>query len=200
MLSTMHLSLIVLVFSIIFVAELPDKSLFATLILSSRFPSWLVWLGAASAFLVHVVIAVTFGRFLTLLPHRLLEVVIAGLFLGGAALVFFKKHEFEDEKKHAKLNAKQAHKPWLIFATAFGVIFIGEWGDITQIVTADYAAKYHDPVNVAIGAALGLLTVSALAVAVGSRVLTLIAPKVLQRITGIVLLGFGIISLISAIR
>src|SRR5580700_3508260 len=123
MLITMHLSLIVLIFSIIFVAELPDKSLFATLILSSRFPSWLVWLGAASAFLVHVVIAVTFGRFLTLLPHRFLEVVIAALFLLGAALVFFKKHEFEDEKKRAHLNARHAPKPWLIFATAFSVVF-----------------------------------------------------------------------------
>lgn len=199
MLGTMHLSLIALIFSIIFVAELPDKSLFATLILSSRFPSWMVWLGAASAFLVHVVIAVTFGRFLTLLPHRLLEVVIAALFLIGAALVFFGKHEFVDKKKHVQFNPQRAHQPWLIFATAFSVVFIGEWGDITQIVTADYAAKYHDPVNVAIGATLGLWTVSAMAVVVGSRALTLISPKVLQRITGIVLLLFGIISLVAAV-
>jgi putative Ca2+/H+ antiporter (TMEM165/GDT1 family) len=172
--------------------------LFATLILSTRFPSWLVWLGAASAFLVHVVIAVTFGRFLTLLPHRLLEAVIATLFLLGAGLVFFGKNSLDKHGKHARLTTQQAHEPWKVFATAFSVIFIGEWGDITQIATANYAARYHDTVNVAIGATLGLWTVTALAVIVGTRALTLIPPKVLQRITAIVLLTFGIISLVSA--
>jgi putative Ca2+/H+ antiporter (TMEM165/GDT1 family) len=200
MLVIMHLGIIALVFSIIFVAELPDKSLFATLILSTRFSSWWVWLGAALAFLVHVVIAVSFGRFLTLLPHRTLGFVIAALFLLGAALVFFGKHGLEDNVKHSTLSSPQAHKPWLVFITAFSVVFIGEWGDITQIVTADYAARYHDPVNVAIGATLGLWTVAALAVLVGTRALTLISPKILQRVTGLVLLGFGIISLISAVR
>jgi putative Ca2+/H+ antiporter (TMEM165/GDT1 family) len=197
MLDDMHLGIILLVFGIIFVAELPDKSMVATLILSTRFPSLLVWLGAALAFLLHVIIAVTIGRFLTLLPHKLLESIIAVLFLLGAALVLSGKSGLGDSVKRAQLSNRQIHKPWLVFATAFGVIFIGEWGDITQIVTADYAARYHDPVNVAIGAILGLWTVTALAVAVGARALKIVPPKVLQRITGLVLICFGIASLAS---
>jgi putative Ca2+/H+ antiporter (TMEM165/GDT1 family) len=197
MLVTMHIGIILLVFGIIFVAELPDKSLLATLVLSTRFPSFWVWLGAATAFLVHVVIAVTVGRFLTLLPHTILELIIAVLFLIGAFIVFSGKHGLEDNTKRKQLSGQQAHKPWLVFATAFGVIFIGEWGDITQIVTADYAARYHDPTSVAIGAILGLWTVTALAVVVGARLLNLVPPKILQRVTGLVLLGFGIISLVS---
>lgn len=197
MLLSMHLGIIALVFGVIFVAELPDKSLFATLILSTRFASFWVWLGAATAFLLHVAIAVTFGRFLTLLPHRLLEAVIAGLFLLGAALILFGRHGLEDKVGHSQLKGQQVHKPWLVFATAFSVIFIGEWGDITQIVTADYAAKYHAPFSVAIGATLGLWSVTALAVLVGTRALTLISPKLLQRLTAAVLFGFGIVSLLS---
>jgi putative Ca2+/H+ antiporter (TMEM165/GDT1 family) len=200
MLVTMHFGIIALVFGTIFIAELPDKSLFATLILGSRFPSWLVWLGAASAFLLHVIIAVTFGRFLTLLPHRLLETIIAALFLLGATLVFFGKHGLEDNDKHSKLSQPQAHKPWVVFGTAFSVVFIGEWGDITQIVTADYAARYHDALNVGIGATLALWTVAALGVIVGARALALVPAKVLQRITGLILLIFGIVSLVSAFR
>ena len=199
MLVTMHLGIIALVFIVIFVSELPDKTLFATLILSTRFPSLLVWLGAASAFLVHVLIAVTFGRFLSLLPHRTLEAVIAALFLLGAAMVFFGKHGLEENIKHSRLSQQQVHKPWLVFATAFSVIFIGEWGDLTQIITANYAARYHDTVNVAIGATLGLWAVAALAVIVGVRALTLIPPRILQRVTGLILLGFGIVSLLSAV-
>lgn len=193
----MHLAIIGLVFSVIFVSELPDKSLFATLILSTRFPSFLVWLGAATAFLVHVIIAVTIGKFLTLLPHKLLESIIAGLFLLGAAIIFSGKHSLDGNLKHKSLSEAQTHKPWLVFVTAFSVIFIGEWGDITQIVTADYSARYHDPIDVAIGAGLGLWAVTAIAVVAGSRALTLIPPKVLQTITGLVLLGFGLVSLVS---
>ena len=194
----MHFGIILFVFSIIFVSELPDKSLFATLILSTRYASTLVWLGASVAFLVHVVLAVTLGHFLTLLPHRVLESIIATLFLLGAGLVLFGKHGLEGEPKHSKLSQQQLNKPWVVFGTAFSVVFVGEWGDITQIMTANYAAKYHDALNVAIGATLGLWTVTAIAVLVGARALTIIPPKVLRSITGLVLLGFGIVSLLSA--
>jgi len=197
MLNGMHLGIIVLVFAVIFVAELPDKSMVATLILSSRFPSFLVWLGAALAFLIHVVIAVTIGRFLTLLPHTLLECTIGVLFLLGAALVFSGKNGLGDSVKRAQSTKQQTHKPWLVFATAFSVIFIGEWGDITQIATANYVARYHDTLNLAIGASLGLWTVTALGVVVGGRLLKLVPPKLLQRITAIVLACFGVASLVS---
>ena len=195
----MHLGIIALVFGIIFIAELPDKSLFATLVLGSRFPKLYVWLGAALAFLIHVIIAVSAGHLLTLLPHKVLEGVVAVLFLTGAALIFFGKHGLSHPSNQPSLKPDAAYSSWKVFVTAFTVVFIGEWGDITQIATANYAAKYHDAVNVAIGATLGLWTVTALAIVVGTRALTLVPPKVLQRITGLILLGFGIFSAISAL-
>lgn len=197
----MHIELIALVFGVIFIAELPDKSLFASLVLGTRFPKWYVWLGAASAFLVHVVIAVTAGKLLTFLPHRILEAVIATLFLAGALLLFFGKHGVEDDSaKHAGQEHAIAPSFWKIYATSFSVVFLGEWGDITQITTANYAAKYHDPWSVAIGAILGLWAVTALAVTLGTKALTLVPPRILQRVTGVILLLFGILSIISAIR
>ena len=197
----MHFELIALVFGVIFIAELPDKSLFASLVLGTRFPKWYVWLGASSAFLVHVIIAVTAGKLLTFLPHRVLEAVIAALFLGGALLLFFGKHGIEDDSaKHAGSEPKVLPSFWKIYATSFSVVFLGEWGDITQITTANYAAKYHDPWSVGIGAVLGLWAVTALAVTAGTKALTLVPPKVLQRVTGTVLLIFGILSIVSSIR
>jgi putative Ca2+/H+ antiporter (TMEM165/GDT1 family) len=192
----MHLAVILIVFGVIFIGELPDKSLFASLILGNRFPARLVWAGAASAFLIHVVIAVAAGKLLTLLPHRALEAVIALLFLLGAGLLFFGKHGLEEPKPDI---AKPALNPRKIFATAFGVTFLGEWGDITQITTANYAAHYHDPWSVGLGALLGLWTVTALAVTLGPKVLTLVPPKVLQRVTGCILLLFAILSARAAL-
>ncbi|MFI5271117.1 MAG: TMEM165/GDT1 family protein [Candidatus Saccharimonadales bacterium] len=193
----MHFGIIALVFGIIFISELPDKTLFATLILSTRYHSFTVWLGAATAFFIHVILAVTFGHFLTFLPHRVLEAILATMFFLGAALVFFGKHGLEEKYKGKHLTKKQADSKWVVFGTAFGVIFIGEWGDLTQIITANYAAKYHDPLSVAIGSTLGLWAVAAIAVIVGTRALTLIPPKILLRITGTVLTLFGIASLLS---
>lgn len=187
-----------LVFGVIFLAELPDKSMFATLVLGNRYPSFYVWLGASSAFFVHVIIAVAAAKLLTLLPHDLMEIVIGLLFLAGSILLFFGKHGAEDLAKH-KPRPRDGHRPLKVFVTAFSVIFIGEWGDITQIATANYAAKYHDPVSVAVGAAAALWTVTALAVGVGSKVLGLVPPKLLLRIVACIMLLFAILSFRSAI-
>jgi putative Ca2+/H+ antiporter (TMEM165/GDT1 family) len=187
-----------LVFGIIFVAELPDKSLFAALVLGSRLPAFYVWLGAAAAFLVHVIIAVAAGKLLTLLPHQLMEIIIALLFFGGAMLLFFGKHGLE-EKRSREPKASD-HNRLRVFGTAFSVIFIGEWGDITQIATANYAAKYHEPLSVAIGATAGLWAVTGLAIVVGSKVLNLIPPKILLRVMGSVMLLFAILSAVSAFK
>lgn len=189
----MHFGLILLVFVVIFIAELPDKSLFAALVMGTRFPARYVWLGGAAAFLVHVIFAVSFGALLTLLPHRLLEAVVALLFLAGACLIYFGKHGLED-KPEPHLTTRAAHNPWRVFATAFSVVFTGEWGDITQIATANYAAKYHDPWSVAVGATLALWLVCGLAVLAGNKILKTISPVVLQRITVLILLGFAIYS------
>jgi len=58
---------------VIFVAELPDKSLFASLVLGTRYRARWVWIGVTAAFAVHVVKAVAAGWVLDVLPRRLVE-------------------------------------------------------------------------------------------------------------------------------
>ncbi|MDL2363008.1 MAG: TMEM165/GDT1 family protein [Patescibacteria group bacterium] len=197
----MDFGIIALVFGVIFIAELPDKSLFAALVLGSKYPGKHVWLGACAAFFVHVVIAVTAGQLLTLLPHKVTEAVVAVLFLLGAALIFFGKHGIESQEVHAKKpNTPDVHSPLRIFITSFSVVFVGELGDITQIATANYAAKYHNALSVGIGATVALWSVSALAIFAGSKAFSIVSPKILQRVTGTVLLGFGLYTLFGLLR
>jgi len=198
----MNISLAALVFGVVFIAELPDKSMFASLTLSTRYRKLYVWLGASAAFLVHVVIAVTAGHLLTFLPHRVVEAVVAVLFAVGAGLLLFGKNE--DESKVNDIEAVEAkrlsHGFTKVFVTAFLVVFLGEWGDITQIVTANYAAKYHDPLSVGLGAVLGLWAVAATGIIFGSKLLNRIPARTVQRITGVILLLFALISAIAAIK
>jgi Ca2+/H+ antiporter, TMEM165/GDT1 family len=195
------LAIVATVFGITFLAELPDKSLFASLVLSTRYRRLPVWTGAAAGFAVHVAIAVTAGQLLTLLPHRVLESVVAALFLAGSAYLIISSLRPEDADSDADAARQGAAAPsfFRIAATAFGIIFLSEWGDITQVTTANLAARYADPLAVAVGAALGLWAVTALAVNIGAKSLNVLPMTWIQRITGTILLGFGVYSLVQVI-
>ncbi len=194
---------IVVVFAVIAAAELPDKSLFASLVLATRYRAAWVYVGVAAAFLVHVTIAVVAGGALSLLPHRLLQAIVAALFAVGALVLLLGREADEvsagvEDAMHAAPTGRP-HSFRRVALTSFGVVFVGEWGDITQIATANYAARYHDPVSVAIGATLGLWAVAALAVTAGKKVLDYIAVGLVRRITGIVLAVFAVLSAVAAL-
>src|ERR1700758_5563263 len=76
-----QLDVVFATFPIIFLGELPDKTMFASLVLSTRACPVMVCLGAAAAFAVHVVIAVTVGvAIFHLLPHRAVQAIVAAMF------------------------------------------------------------------------------------------------------------------------
>ena len=178
------------VFALVFVAELPDKTMIATLIMGSRYRPVLVWIGATAAFGVHVTIAVLAGRLLALLPHRWVEAITALLFAGGAVyLLVVPEKEREEEGADEAERAPVGLRP---IATAFAVIFVGEFGDLTQILTANLSAKYHAPWSVFVGAFAALATVAALG-AFGGRMLLRVLPLgVIRRVGGVLLAAFAV--------
>jgi Ca2+/H+ antiporter, TMEM165/GDT1 family len=186
------------VFALVAVAELPDKTMIATLIMGSRYRPVLVWAGATLAFTIHAALAVAVGQLLQLLPHRWIEAVTTLLFAaGGAYLLLVPEDEVEEE---AAVEAGSAGGRFRTVGTAFAVIFIGEFGDLTQILTANLAAKYHQPATVFVGALSALACVAALG-AFGGRALVRILPlEVIRKVGGVLLCGFAIFSLVSVIR
>jgi putative Ca2+/H+ antiporter (TMEM165/GDT1 family) len=180
------------VFPIIFIGELPDKTMFASLVLSTRGRPALVWLGAAGAFLLHVVIAVTIGVALFhLLPHQVLDAVVAGMFLVGAALAV--REAIKESKGHQdeEIVEREVASHRRVAVTAFLVIFLAEWGDLTQILTANLAAHYHDPFSVAVGAVLALWAVAGLAVVSGQSLLRVINIRTIRIVTAVVLVALA---------
>ena len=83
---------------------------------------------------------------------------------------------------------------------AFGVIFLAEWGDLTQILTANLAAKYHAPISVGIGAVLGLWAVGLLAILGGKTLLRVLPIKWITRIAAAAMVALAIYSMIEAIK
>ena len=194
----MHIAIIAAVFPIIFVGELPDKTMFASLVMSTRGKPRSVWLGAAGAFLVHVVIATTIGVALFhLVPHRVLDGIVAFMFLVGAVLAI---REARKEEQEEGLVEKEAASGRRVMTTAFLVIFLAEWGDLTQILTANLAAHYHSPFSVGLGAVLALWAVAGVAVIGGQGLLRFINIKTLRIVTAVVLLGLAGFATWEALR
>ncbi len=192
-----NVAIVLAVFPVIFVGELPDKTMFASLVLASRGRPLAVWVGAAGAFLVHVLIAVTIGvAVFALLPRRAVDAFVTVLFLAGA-IYAFREAAREDE---VVLVEREAATHRQMITTAFAVIFIAEWGDLTQILTANLAAHYHSALSVATGAVLALWTVAALAVVTGTGLMRYVSVRAVRIATGIVLVLLALYSAWHAIR
>jgi putative Ca2+/H+ antiporter (TMEM165/GDT1 family) len=184
-----HFDVVAAVFPIIFLGELPDKTMFASLVMSTRGRPAVVWLGAAAAFVVHVVIAVTIGIALFhLLPARALDVLVAVMFLVGAVLAV---REAVKERHNEAIVEREVASHRKIAVTAFVVIFLAEWGDLTQILTANLAARTHEPLSVAVGAVLALWTVAGLAVVGGQSLLRFVKVETIRIVTAVVLTGLA---------
>jgi Ca2+/H+ antiporter, TMEM165/GDT1 family len=194
-----YLAAAAIAFGLTFLGELPDKSLFASLVLGTRYRPLYVWTGAAAAFTVHMAIAVTAGQLLSLLPHHLVDGIVAALFLAGAAYLWISS--FHQQRPEGTDEARQGGPPasfLRIAGTSFGVVFLAEWGDITQITAANLAAR-SNPLAVFAGAVLGLWLIAALAVNLGAKSLDLIPMAWVRRITATILLALGIYSAVSAL-
>ncbi len=196
----LDIAVILTVFALIFVGELPDKTAVAGLVLGTRFPWLWVFSGMAVAFLTHVVIAVAAGSLLTLLPHRAVESVVALLFLVGAVLIWHEGVADEQEEEEEVKAVPDSAGFWKVASLGYVVIFLAEWGDLTQILTANLAAKYHDPLSVGIGAVLGLWGVGLLAILGGKTLLKVLPIKWITRIAAVVMTGLGIYSVVQVIR
>ncbi|WP_245572505.1 TMEM165/GDT1 family protein [Actinokineospora enzanensis] len=187
-------------FALILAVELPDKTLVATLILTTRYRPLPVFVGVCAAFAVQCVIAAAFGQVLTLLPDRLVTGVVAALFGLGAFLLL--KEGFS--KQEDELGATTETAPAVSFRraalTSFGVLFAAEWGDASQIATAGLTARYGEPVWVGLGAWLALVSVAGIAVLIGRKIADRIKPHLIQRVAGVVFAGFALFALYETIK
>lgn len=184
-----------IVFGVVFLAELPDKTALAALMLGTRYRASYVFVGIAAAFVVHVALAIAAGSVLTLLPHRLVEAVVGVLFVAGAAVLLFKKDDDDEEK--IKAPADQSF--WKVSGAGFMLILVAEFGDLTQIMTANLAARYDNPVSVGIGAVLALWAVAALGILGGRALMKRVPLRLITKIAAAVMLALAGFSIFEAI-
>lgn len=84
---------------------------------------------------------------------------------------------------------------WKIFFTAFLTIFLAELGDKTQLAAITMTAKSNAPLAVFLGASLGLILVTILAVLFGTFVTQYVPTDLLQKIVAIAFIVIGVLML-----
>jgi putative Ca2+/H+ antiporter (TMEM165/GDT1 family) len=178
------LAVIALTFAAIFVVELPDKTFIAALVLSTRYPGLMVWLGVGAAFLVQTVLAVTVGKAVTFLPPDAVHGVAGAIFLVGAFLLAREAPKADAEEREAEeefaAKASVRKTGWAALLASFLVLFAAEWGDLSQLLTISLVGRYDAPLSVFVGAWGALLTVSGLAVLSGRFLLRYIRLSVIH--------------------
>jgi putative Ca2+/H+ antiporter (TMEM165/GDT1 family) len=195
------LAALALAFVVVLVVELPDKTLVATLVLSTRYRPRAVLVGVALAFAVQSVIAAGAGGLITLLPHRVVEAVVAVLFALGAFVLIRESFQPTDDKVELA-DHREALPFRRVVLTAFGVLFAAEWGDASQIATAGLVARqrgFAHAVATGVGAWLALVLVAGLAVVLGRVVLQRVPLHLVHRIAGGLFAAFAVLAAGAAI-
>jgi putative Ca2+/H+ antiporter (TMEM165/GDT1 family) len=195
----MVLSVIATAFILVLPVELPDKTLFASLVLATRFPPLPVFVGVGAAFGLQVVIAVTAGSLLSLLPQALVTGVVALLFVVGAVILWRSASSGPEDGGEAA-DTREGTSFFRAAAISFGVLFAAEWGDLSQLATAGLAARYDEPLSVFIGAWAALLVVSGLAVFLGKKLADRLPIALIRRVAACLFLVFAVFALIETIR
>jgi putative Ca2+/H+ antiporter (TMEM165/GDT1 family) len=182
--------------------ELPDKTLVATLVLSTRYQPLPVYLGAVLAFGVQCLVAVLAGTLISRLPSQPVELVAAALFAVGAVILLRGARNGEPTEADAQdeyaAKMTTARRGWRAIMTSFLVLFTAEWGDLSQLLTAGLVAAGRPAVPVFVGAWVGLAVVSGAAILLGRWLIKRIRLSLVRYVAAIVCTLLAVVTVVEA--
>ena len=86
---------------------------------------------------------------------------------------------------------------WRVLLTTFGVIFLAEMGDKTQLAAMTMAAETKKPLTVFVGASVALACVSALGVVVGGLLGHYLPLEWIKRAAAVGFIVIGVLILLD---
>jgi putative Ca2+/H+ antiporter (TMEM165/GDT1 family) len=187
---------------LVFVAELGDKTQLAVVTQTCKHRKpWAVFLGASTALIAVTALGAVGGRILgQFIPERILSIVAALAFVVMGGLIV---REAVKATKKATENACGCVEEmdctpisawdWKAFSSTFGLLFVAELGDKTQLAVLSLAGKRGDVWSVFIGGALALTLVTALGVVGGQGLCKLIPERLLLWISAIAFIVMGVL-------
>jgi putative Ca2+/H+ antiporter (TMEM165/GDT1 family) len=197
-------------FGLVFVAELGDKTQLAVLTQTCKYRCpWAVFLGASLALMAVTALGVAGGQVMgRLVPSSVLRWGAALAFVVMGILVVQEairdgaegpQGACPDSEGEVPSAASTPAQDWRAFGSTFGLLFIAEMGDKTQLAVLGLAGESGAPWMVFLGGGLALVVVTALGVVGGQELCRLIPRRVLLWVSAAVfvvlgiLMGFGVL-------
>lgn len=190
---------------LITISELGDKTFFISAILAMRHRRRWVFAGAVGALALMTILSVLVGQAATLLPVSVVKWAEVCLFIIFGIRLLYQANQMTttgDEEKDAAEAVNRAEKskrkpketPLAIMTEAFGLVFVAEWGDRTQIATIALSAA-HPPLGVVSGAVLGHAICAAIATNCGRWLCGRVSERTLTALGGGLFLLFGLLAI-----
>jgi putative Ca2+/H+ antiporter (TMEM165/GDT1 family) len=188
--------------ALVFVAELGDKTQLAVVAQTCKHRKpWAVFLGASTALIAVTALGAIGGQILgQFIPERVLRIVAALAFVVMGGLII---REAVKATKKASEGARDCVEEmdgtsisawdWKAFSSTFGLLFVAELGDKTQLAVLSLAGKRGDVWPVFIGGALALTLVTGLGVVGGQGLCKLIPERLLLWISAIAFIAMGVL-------
>jgi Ca2+/H+ antiporter, TMEM165/GDT1 family len=178
--------------TLVFLAELGDKTQLVALMLATRFKAGIVLAGVFVATLLVHAFSVILGDLAgKLVPHGWIMVLSGLAFIGFAAWTW-RGDRLDDENQ----KVQRITSPFMIVAVTF---FLAELGDKTMLSTVTLASQYS-PVPVWLGSTVGMVLSDALAIWVGQALGTRLPEKAVKVGAAFIFLAFGLFSLYLGAR
>jgi len=199
-------------FGLVFVAELGDKTQLAVVTQTCKYRRpWAVFLGAALALTTATALGAAGGRLLSqFLPRSLLQAaaalafILMGALVARAALRAYACPTTPMAYAHAPDTVPEAGPPatpwdWKAFASTFGLLFVAELGDKTQLAVLSLASQRGSPTAVFLGGALALTAVTALGVVGGEGLCRLIPERLLLWLSAAAFVAIGVLLILGVL-
>lgn len=179
-------------FTLLFLAEIGDKTQLMAMTLAHRYRIAPVIVGTFAAFLLLNLLAVLVGEGVSrLLPREVVLVVAGILFLFFAYRSWTAADESEDD-----VTAADHRQAWIV---SFILIFVAELGDKTQLAMVALAAQSGALWSVFVGGTLALWSVALLGILVGRTLLRRIPAHWVHRTAALLFFVFGLVAIGSVI-
>lgn len=185
-------SVLLSTFTLLFLAEMGDKTQLMAMTLAHRYRIAPVIVGTFAAFLLLNLLAVLVGEGVSrLLPREVVLVVAGILFLFFAYRSWTAADESEDD-----VSAADHRQAWIV---SFILIFVAELGDKTQLAMVALAAQSGALWSVFVGGTLALWSVSLVGILVGRTLLRRIPAHWVHRAAALLFFAFGLIAIGGAV-
>ena len=186
-------------FIMVFIAELGDKTQLIVLSFSNSLKAKTILLGVAIGSFFSHGIAILFGSSIGLLEdpflHRLIEIITYSSFiLMGILSLFSKKENTKHDNKEKNGVLEKISKLKLNYCLIIALsIMVGELGDKTFLASLGFGIQYpNSKFMLVLGAILAMVVCDSIAIVFGKFLNKYISETVMQKISGILFLIFGI--------